>query len=66
MCISDNSSCSGKKKASKKLELDPLSKNIIQSRTSDLSSNIFDQVITDIKASPLKYPIWRVISGIFT
>ena len=32
----------------------PLSNNVIQSRISDLSSDILDQVIADIKASPLK------------
>ena len=40
-------------KKKNKLELVPLSNNVILSRISDLSSGILDQVIADIKASPL-------------
>ena len=42
------------KEASKKLELVPLSNNIIQSRIKDLSSDVLDKVIAEIKASSLK------------
>ena len=42
------------KEASKKLELVPLSNNIIQSRIKDLSSDVLDQVIAETKASSLK------------
>ena len=42
------------KEASKKLELVPLSNNVVQSQFSDLSLDILDQVIADIKATPLK------------
>ena len=42
------------KEASKKLELVPLSNSIIQSRIQDLSLNVLDQVIAEIKASSLK------------
>ncbi|XP_076329566.1 protein FAM200C-like [Tachypleus tridentatus] len=42
------------KESSNKLKLVPLSNHVIQNRISDLSSNILDQVIADIKASPLK------------
>ena len=43
------------KEASKKLELVPLSNNIIQSRIQDLSLDVLDQVLAEIKASSLKY-----------
>ena len=49
----------------KKLCLVPLSKGINQSKISHLSSDILDQVIADIEASPLKVSFWRVISDIF-
>ena len=42
------------KEASNQLELLLLLNDIIQSRTSDLSSDILEQVIADMKASPLK------------
>ena len=42
------------KEGSNKLNLVLLSNNVIQRRISDLSSDILDQVIADIKASPLK------------
>ena len=42
------------KEASNQLELLLLLNDIIQSRTSDLSSDILEQVISDMKASPLK------------
>ena len=42
------------KEASKKLELVPLSNSIIQSRIQDLSLDVLDQVIAEIKASSLK------------
>ena len=42
------------KEASKKLQLVPLSNSIIQSRIKDLSSDVLDQVIAEIKASSLK------------
>ena len=42
------------KKASKKLELVPLSNSIIQSRIQHLSLDVLDQVIAEIKASSLK------------
>ena len=38
----------------KKLELVPLSNNVIQSRIIDLSSDILGQVVVDIKAIHLK------------
>ena len=42
------------KEVSNKLKLVPLSNNVIQRWISDLSLNILDQVIADIRASPLK------------
>ena len=42
------------KEASKKLELVPLSNNVIQSRIKDFSSDVLDQVIAEIKASSSK------------
>ena len=42
------------KEASKKLELVLLSNSIIQSRIQDLSLDVFDQVIAEIKSSSLK------------
>ena len=42
------------KEASKKLELVLLSNNVIQSQIGDLSLDILDQVIKNIKASHLK------------
>ena len=53
------------KEASKKLELVPLSNHVIQSQISDLSLDILDQIITDIKASLLKVSLWRLSSDIF-
>lgn len=42
------------KEASNKLKLVPLSNNIIQSRINDMSLDILDQVVNDIRTSPLK------------
>ncbi|KAK4327553.1 hypothetical protein Pmani_001960 [Petrolisthes manimaculis] len=43
--------------AEKKLKQVPLSKDIIHSRISDMSRDILQQVITDMKASPVKVSI---------
>ena len=64
MCITNDKSCFGKK-VSKKLELVLLSNNVIQSQINDSCSNIFDQVIADIKSSPLKVCLCRLSSDIF-
>ena len=52
MRIINDKNCS--LKVSKKLELVPLSNNVIQSQICDLNSDILDQVNADIKGSPLK------------
>ena len=53
------------REALKKLELVLLSNNVFQSQISNLSSDILDQVIADIKASPLKISLWNVSSDVF-
>ena len=53
------------KQHSKKLVLVPLSNNIIQSKICGLNPDIFNQVIPNIKASPLKVSLWRVSSDNF-
>ena len=45
------------REAKKKLKQIPPSKDIIDSRISDTSRNILEQVITDLKASPVKVSI---------
>ena len=53
MCIRKGKNCSGKE-VSNKLALVPLSNNVTLSQISDLSLDILNQVIADIKANPLK------------
>ena len=53
MCIT-NEKIILENKIQKKLELVPISNNVIESRISNLSSDILGKVIADIKSSSLK------------
>ena len=52
------------KLALKKLESVALSNNIVQGQISGLSSYILNQVIANIKVSPMKVSLWRMSSTI--
>ena len=52
------------KLALKKLESVALSNNIVQGQISGLSSDILNQVIANIKVSPMKVSLWRMSSTI--